>query len=111
MIQIITNKKQIQDIIHKKIKNKKLIFTKYYEFGILKRDIPHEKVLEIFPQFEKVNAIEIEKLKKGNIGYELFYKISNNLYFSIATCPKNKKLLIIHAVEYKRNLEKRFKKN
>lgn len=105
----ISDSNEIKKIIDKKIKGKKLVFTDYYYYGITLRNIPHEKVLEIFPQFDKVFMIEKEKLKLGDIGYELFYKISNNITFSIATCPKNNKVLIIHAVEYKRNIEKRFK--
>ena len=107
---LINKKEEINKIINSKIKNKKLVFTDYYKFGIMKKDISHEKVLEIFPHFEKVFEIEKDKLKYGDIGYELFYKLSNKTYFSIATCPKDKKLLIIHAIEYKRSLEKRFKK-
>jgi len=110
MTVLITDKKEINKIISKKIKGKKLIFTSYYKFGILKKGIEHKRVLEIFPQFEKIFEIEKDKLKYGDIGYELFYKFSSNRYFSIATCPKNKKVLVIHAVEYKRSLEKRFKK-
>ena len=110
MTVLISNTKEIDNIISQKIKGRKLIFTDYYKFGILKKGIEHKKVLEIFPQFEKVFEIEKETLKYGDIGYELFYKLSSNRYFSIATCPKNKKVLIIHAIEYKRNLEKRFKK-
>ena len=107
---LITNKKEINRIIFEKIKGKKIIFTDYYWYGIDKKGIQHEKVLEVFPQFDKVFEIEKETLKYGDIGYELFYKLSNNTYLSIATCPKNKKILIIHAVEYKRSLEKRFKR-
>ncbi len=66
--------------------------------------------MEVFPQFNKVFEIEKDILKRGDIGYELFYRLSNNTYLSIATCPKNKNLLIIHAIEYKRSLEKRFKR-
>jgi len=110
MVVLISDKKEIEEIISSKIKGKRLIFTKYYEFGILSKGIPHEKVIEIFPKFELVYEIEKEILKYGDIGYELFYKLSNNTNFSIATCPKNKNLLIIHAVEYKRSLEKRFKR-
>ena len=109
-VKIIEDKKEIDKIIKEKIKGKKLVFTDYYWFGIDKKGISHEKVKEIFPQFDKVFAIEIEILKYGDIGYEIFYKISNNISFSIATCPKNNKVLIIHAVEYKRSLEKRIKK-
>jgi len=108
MTELIEDKKQINLIINSKIKNKKIIFTDYYNIGIMKRNIPHEKVLEIFPQFDKVFAIEKDTLKFGDIGYELFYKISNNISFSIGTCPKDKNILIIHAVEYRRSLGKRF---
>jgi len=107
---LIQKKNEIDKIISEKIKGKKLIFTEYYKFGLLQKGIEHKKVLEIFPQFEKVFEIEREILKYGDVGYELFYRFSNNSYFSIATCPREKNVLIIHAVEYKRNLEKRFKK-
>jgi len=110
MTLLISEKSEIQKIISEKIKGKKLIFTDYYQFGILKRGIEHQKVLEIFPQFDKVFEIEAEKLKYGDEGYELFYRLSNNITFSIATCPKEKNVLIIHAVEYKRSLKKRFKR-
>jgi len=109
-VRIINNRDEIDRIINEKIKGKKLIFTDYYWFGIDKKGISHEKVKEIFPKFDKVFIIETEILKQGDRGYELFYKISSNTSFSIATCPKNNKVLIIHAVEYKRNLEKRIKK-
>lgn len=110
MVEIIDKKEDIENIINSKIKGKKLVFTEWYQKGILMRGIEHERVLEIFPQFEKVTKIEKEKLKLGDMGYELFYILSNNITFSIATCPKDKNVLIIHAVEYKRSLEKRFKK-
>ena len=109
-VKTIEDKNEINKLIEEKIKGKKIFFTKYYYFGIDMWGIPHEKVQEIFPQFDKIFAIEIETLKKGDLGYELFYKISNNVSFSIATCPQDDKVLIIHAVEYKRNLEKRIKK-
>jgi len=110
MTEIISDKEEIQKIILERIKGKKLIFTSYYRLSIAEKGIEHERVLEVFPQFDKVTEIEKEKLKYGDIGYELFYNLSNNAYFSIATCPKDKKVLIIHAVEYKRSLDKRLKK-
>ena len=110
MTLLITDKKEINKIISKYIKGKKLIFTNYYKFALLKKGIEHKKVMEIFSQFEKIYEIEKDKLKYGDVGYELFYRLSNNTYFSIATCPKNKKVLIIHAIEYKRSLDKRFKR-
>ncbi len=110
MTVLISEKSEIQKIISEKIEGKKLIFTDYYWFGILKRGIEHQKVLEIFRQFDRIFEIEAEKLKYGDEGYELFYKLSNNTTFSIATCPKDKNVLIIHAIEYRRSLEKRFKR-
>ncbi|EFK96337.1 hypothetical protein LDC_1630 [sediment metagenome] len=109
-IETISDKEEINKIISEKIKDRTLIFTDYYYFSIDKKGISHEEVKEIFPHFDKVYAIEIERLKKGDLGYELFYHLTNNTSFSIATCPINSKLLIIHAVLYKRNLEKRIKR-
>ena len=109
MTELITDKKEIDKIIEEKIKGKKLIFTKHYYIGIDKRGIEDSKVKEIFPQFDKVFTIEKDTMKFGDVGYELFYQLSNNLTFSIATIPKDKDVLIIHAVEYKRNLNSRFK--
>ena len=96
------------DIIEEKIKGKNLVFTRYYDISIARKGIEHEKVMDIFPQFDKVYEIEKEMLKE-DIGFELFYRLSNNTYFSIATIPKDSRVLIIHAVEYKRDLRYRFK--
>jgi hypothetical protein len=76
----------------------------------MRKSIPEEKFNEVFPQFDKVTTIEVEKMKKGDVGYELFYKMSNNTTISIGTIPKDNTLVIIHLIEYKRNLDYRFKK-
>jgi len=110
MVEVIRDKTEIDRIINEKIKGKKLVFTSYYRVSIAEKGIEHERVLEVFSQFDKVSEIEKERLKYGEMGYELFYRLSNNIYFSIATCPKDNKVLIIHAVEYKRSLDKRLKK-
>lgn len=110
MTEIIEDKKEIDKIINEKIKGKKLIFTAHYRLSASEKGIEDKKVKEIFPQFDKVYIIEKEILKYGDVGYELFYKLSNNTDFSIATCPQENKLIIIHVVEYKRSLDKRFKK-
>ncbi len=107
---IIEDKSEIDKIIKEKIKGKKLVFTEWYKIGLLRKGIPEEKFDEVFPQFDKVYAIEIEKLKNENLGYELFYRISNNVTISIGTIPKEEDILIIHLIEYKRNLDYRFKK-
>ena len=109
MTELITDKKEIDKIINTEIKGRKLNYTKYYYLRLDARGLEHAKVQEIFPQFDKVFAIEKEKLRFGDIGYELFYKLSNNVTFSIATSPKKDRLDIIHAVEYKRSLAERLR--
>ncbi|MEK6833729.1 MAG: hypothetical protein AABY32_06830 [Nanoarchaeota archaeon] len=109
-VKIIDDKSEIDKIIREKIKDRKLVFTEWYKIGLLRKGISEEKFNEIFPQFDKVYAIEIEELKNGNLGYELFYKMSNNITISIGIIPKEEDLLIIHLIEYKRNLDYRFKK-
>ena len=111
MTELIEDKKEIEKIIDEKIKGKRLVFTTHYRISSAEKGIDDNKVSEIFQQFHRIYAIEKETLKYGDIGYELFYKLSNNTDFSIATCPQEEKLLIIHAIEYKRSLSKRFKKN
>lgn len=109
-VKLIDDISKINEILETKIKNRKIIFTEWYKIGIMRKGISEEKFSEIFPQFDKIIKIEEERLKLGDIGYELFYKISNNTTYSIATLPKDKNLLIIHLIEYKRNLDQRFKR-
>ena len=109
MIGLIRDKKEIDEIITQNIKGNKLIFTQNFGIRNAMRDISDERVLEVFPQFDKVFAIEKKLLKLGDTGYELFYNLSNNITFSIATITKRGSLLLIHAIEYKRSLGKRFK--
>ena len=110
MVELIKDKKEIIKIIDEKIKERKLNFTQYFRWRTSLRGISDEKVLEIFPQFDKVFAIEKKMLKYGDTGYELFYGLSNNITFSIALCPQENKLDLIHAIEYKRSLERRFRR-
>jgi hypothetical protein len=109
-VKVINDKNEIQNIISNKIIGKRVIFSDYYYFGLDKRGLSHEMIKEIFPQFEKITSIEVETLKYGDLGYELFYELSNNTTFSIATCPQDKNVIIIHAIEYKRSLDKRLKR-
>jgi hypothetical protein len=110
MAEVIRDGQEIDKIIRDKIKGKRLIFTTHYRISSAGRGIEDERVKEIFSQFEKVYAIEKETLKYGDVGYELFYKLNDDVDFSIATCPQKDKLIIIHAVEYKRSLDKRLRK-
>ncbi len=109
MVGLITDKREIDEIIAQNIQDKRLVFTQNFRIRNAMRDITDERALEVFSQFEKVFAIEKKLLKQGDIGYELFYSLSNNITFSIATIPKGNNLLLIHAIEYKRSLGKRFK--
>jgi len=103
----ILEKEKIKEIYDKKVRDKKLIFTGYYNYGIMKRNIEHSETLKILPQVEKIFAIEVEKIK-GKVGYEFFYKLSSNQSFSISTFPSKKKVIVNHAILYNRSLQKRF---
>lgn len=111
MTETITDKDEIGKIINENIKGKKIKLTKHYRIRAAWRGITDEKVLEVLPQFDKVIEIERKKLKFGDIGYELFYDMSNNITFSIAVSEKRNNIYIIRAIEYKRNLARRFSKN
>lgn len=111
MAELIKNIKEINKIINERIRNKKIVYTRYYRIRLAEKGLEHERVLEIFPQFNKVFAIEKEKLGFGEIGYELFYQLSNNITFSIATVPKKDAVEIVHAIEYRRSLGKRLRLN
>jgi len=110
MTEVIKDKKEIDRIIQEKIKGKRFIFTTHYMISAAEKGIEDDQVKELLSQFDKVYAIEKETLKYGDIGYELFYKLSDDTDFSIATCPRKDKLIVIHAVKYKRSLDKRLKK-
>lgn len=101
MTRLIKDKKEIDKIINEKIKGKRLVFTTHYRISSAEKGIEDKTVNDIFSQFNKIYAIEEDTLKYGDIGYELFYKISENIDFSIATCPQKDKILIIHASNIK----------
>lgn len=90
MTELITDKKEIDKIIEKKIKGKKIVFTNYYYLRLGERGLEHEKVRKILLWFDKIFAIEIDMLKFGDRGYELFYDLGSDVTFSIATVPKEK---------------------
>ncbi len=108
MTEFIQDKNEIDKIIQENIKGRRIIFTKYYYLRLAEKGLEHKKFLEIFGQFDKVFAVEKEILKFGDIGYELFYRISENIVFSIAICNKKNIVEVIHANEYNRNLGRRF---
>lgn len=108
MVETIADKREIEKIIAEKIKRKNLVFTRHYRMRAAWRGISDEKVTLVFPQFEKIIAIEKKIPKKGDTGYELFYRLDEETTFSIATVPADKKIFIIHAIEYHRSLGRRF---
>lgn len=107
----ITNKEELENIINiiKSYNKSQYNFTTWYWKRLFLRGMEHERVLEIFLEYDKIFLIEKRKLKFGDIGYELFYKLSNNTSFSIAIIPLKDRLEFIHAIEYKRKLDKRIK--
>ena len=94
-----TEKEVIEKVISilKQYKQEDFAFTSHYWFRIAQRDIEHEFLLKTFFQFEKIKLIEEDVLPKGDIGYDLYYEISNNRTLIIGVCPL-KKLLFIHGI-------------
>ncbi len=107
----ITDKEEINKVIEiiKKYNESQYNFTTWYWKRLFLRGMEHERVLEILQEYDKIFLIEKRKLKFGDIGYELFYRLSNNTSFSIAVIPLKDKLEFIHAIEYKRRLDERIK--
>ena len=94
-----TKKEEIDKIVSilKKYDKSKFKFTDYYYFRIAQRDINHDWLLETFHEFDKIKLIEEDILKKGDIGYDLYYEISHNRTLIIGVCPK-KDLIFIHGI-------------
>ena len=83
--------------ILKKYSEKDFVFTNHYWFRISQRDIDHDFLRKTFFEFEKIRLIEEDVLKRGDIGYDLYYEISRNRTLIIGVCPKNK-LIFIHGI-------------
>lgn len=107
----ITDKEELENIINmiKSYNKSQYNFTTWYWKRLFLRGMEHERILEILQEYDKIFLIEKRKLKFGDIGYELFYKLNINSSLSIAIIPLKNKIEFIHAIEYKRNLDKRIK--
>lgn len=83
MTELIKDKSEIEKIISI-IKNKKIFLTRNYSLKCAKINTDEKRAIEILPMYDKVIAIEREKLREGDTGYELFYLMDNGFIFSIA---------------------------
>lgn len=94
-----SKKEEIDKIIKilKKYKEEDFDFREHYWFRIAQRNIKHDFLLKTFFEFDKIKLIEEDVLKYGDIGYDLFYEISNNRTLIIGVCPKEK-LKFIHGI-------------
>jgi len=72
-------------------------FTQHYWERLALRDIDHNFLLKTFFEFDKIRLIEEDKLRYGDIGYDLYYELSRNRTLIIGVCPKEK-LLFIHGI-------------
>ena len=88
---------------------KQFRFTDNYWKRISSRDIDHDFVVKTFFEFDKINLIEEDILKFGDIGYDLYYEISNNRTLILGVCPK-KDLIFIHGIMRYRKWQSAIKK-
>lgn len=94
-----TNKEDIERIVNilKKYKKEDFIFTEYYWYRIKLRDINHEFLLKTFFQFDIIKLIEQDVLRRGDIGYDLYYEVEKDKTLIIGVCPKIK-MSFIHGI-------------
>ena len=91
-----SNKEDIIKIFNL-IKNSKIIKTQHFYDRILLRDLPEELVDKTFPQVEKIKLIDKRKHKK-DIGYDLYYELSNSRTLKLCFIPLKDKTLLINAI-------------
>ncbi len=96
----------IKKIINKLKKYSKddIHFSSWYKSKTLSgRDMDHEEILKTYFEFDKVYFIEEEILKLGDIGFDIYYKLSNTktlvigISLKIKPDPKKKPISFIHA--------------
>ncbi|MBR9701721.1 hypothetical protein GOV13_02255 [Candidatus Pacearchaeota archaeon] len=92
-----TNDEEIKEIV-KLIKGKRIIRTEHFFIRIYQRDVEEEFIDEILPQFEKVKLIDKRKHKKGDIGYDLYYELSNSRTLKLCFILKGNKVLLVNAI-------------
>ena len=61
------------------------------------RDISKELVDKTLPQFEKIRLIDKRKHEK-DVGYDLYYELSNARTLKLAFIPLKNKTLLINAI-------------
>ena len=110
IIETYFDKEDINKIIEKlkSIKYQDLHKPDYFEWSLMNKRTEEEKILEIYPKFERIGLINKRKLKYGDIGYDLHYELDNGTFIVIAICIEKK--LIINAFHSKKNF-KNFKDN
>ena len=90
----------------KKYSEKDIHPTIWYESKtIIGRDMDHKFILKTYFEFDKIYYIEEEILKYGDIGYDLYYKLSNSKTLVIGICKK-KKIEFLHAYLILQGLER-----
>lgn len=92
-------KEEIDKIINilKKYTKENFKFTEHYYLRIAQRDIKQDFLLETFFDFNSIKLVEQDIMKYGDVGYDLFYELSNNRTLIIGVIPK-KQLIFTHGI-------------
>jgi len=88
---------EIKEIL-KIFQNKTIKKSPHFHIRIIQRDISERLINETFPLFKKIKLIDKRKHKKGDLGYDLYYKLSNSKTLKLCFIVKNKKILLVNAM-------------
>lgn len=108
-------KEEIERIIAilKKYKTEEFKFTDWYWMRIEERQIKHDFLLKTLFEFDKIRLIEEDILAHGDVGYDLYYELSNNQTLIIGVIPDDKLTFTHGILRYRKwqsalKIEKRF---
>lgn len=79
------------------IKSKRIIKTSHFYDRLIFRDLSEELVDKTLSQKEKIKLIDKRKHKR-EIGYDLYYELSNSRTLKLCFIPLDDKSLLINAI-------------
>ncbi len=96
IIEQYTAKEDIDKIFALVMKNK-LVKTEHFNIRVIERDIQGELIDTNINKSEKIKLIDKRKHKK-DMGYDLYYELSNNQTLKLCFIPLKDKTLLINAI-------------
>ena len=91
-----TKKEKIKEVVDL-ITLKQIIKTSHFYKRIIERDIQEELIDKTLLSIEKIKLIDKRKHKK-DIGYDLYYELSNSQTLKLCFIPLQDKTLLVNAI-------------